>query len=56
MSVIDLGLLQRMLEKEGFWGEISVKWQGGQIVLVEKKETFKPVEYVKMFRVEVGGL
>ena len=53
MNVVDLGLMQRQLELDGFWGEINVKWQNGQIVLVEKKETFKPVEYVKMFRVEI---
>ena len=56
MSVVDLGYLQKTLESERFWGEVEVKFQDGQIVLVKKVETFKPIEYVRMFRVELKNV
>lgn len=49
-EVVDLGRLQRELMSVNFWGEITIKFQNGNIALIEKKETFKPADHVKIFQ------
>lgn len=44
-TLVDLGLIQQELKKNRFYGELSIRFQGGSIVLLEKKETFKPSDF-----------
>lgn len=53
--VYDLAGLLKTLEDGGFWGELVIRYQGGRIVLLEKKETFKPVDMMKVM-VGIEGL
>lgn len=44
-TLVDLGLIQAELKKNRFYGELTVRFQAGSIVLLEKKETFKPSDF-----------
>ena len=44
-TLVDLGMIQSELKKNRFYGELTVRFQAGSIVLLEKKETFKPSDF-----------
>ena len=39
--------MQRELMAARYWGEVTIRFQGGSIVLLEKKETFKPGDFTR---------
>ena len=44
-ELVDLGMIQQELKKNRFYGDLTIRFQGGSIVLLEKKETFKPSDF-----------
>jgi hypothetical protein len=44
-ALVDLGIIQQELKKNRFYGELTIRFQAGSIVLLEKKETFKPSDF-----------
>jgi hypothetical protein len=44
-TLVDLGIIQADLKKNRFYGDLTIRFQAGSIVLLEKKETFKPSDF-----------
>ena len=44
----DLWKLHVGLEREKYWGRITQHWQNGEVVLIEKQQTFKPKDFDKV--------
>lgn len=47
---VDLIEAKEALKRKRFWGKIIEVWQDGQIIGIEKDQTFKPKDFYK-----VGG-
>mgnify|MGYP001591992290 CR=1 FL=1 len=41
----NLSELQKKLETIHFWGDTNLKWQDGELILIETKQTFKPKDF-----------
>jgi len=43
--ILDLNDLQKKLEKIRYYGQLTLVWQDGQIILIREERTLKPSQF-----------
>lgn len=50
----DLTNLQENARKQGFYGEAHIKFENGEIVLIEVQQKFKPKDFERIVLVQIA--